>query len=349
MRVNRSFLAGIFLGAIATGTAVYFLANPRSATRPPESIEWRPAEHILPDSFLAVQQAGLLSNLLDLIDADLQDDPQRTLTPETIDRISAFCYGARPYLTVDADSLGAGPYSPERGQLLLVLARMNLDSASWSTVKARATFARAFLPGATLSHTDLRHADLRSAWLRDAELRDARLAFANLEYASLWGADLKGANMIDIKLRFSDLSWAVLEDADLASADLSGASLVSSRLDRANLRGARIEWADARYAMIRHADLVNARIGGLDLTNAQLDMSRLDSADLLEATLIQTRLAGCSLQGAYVGRAIIAQRDWFGLLESFHATGVDDLRTRFHIIQLGTDDPPRYRLEKITR
>lgn len=345
MRVNRSFLAGIFIGATIVGAAGYFVLQSESETGLSELKPWTPQEHIIPDSFNAAQQAGLLGNLLDLVDADLKDDPHRILTHETIDRIAAFCYGARPYLTIEGDSLGQGPFSPERGQLLLALARMNLDSATWLAVKRKASFAAAYLPEAELAGADLSHADLRNACLRDARLKRANLSNSNLQYATLHGANLEESKADSVMLKHADLRWSSLIRADLRGANLDGAQVASANLDGARLADASIQWANATGALLRRADLTRANISGIDLAQAQLDSAVLDSASLINARLLGTRLPGASLADADLERVIVLEADWYDLLRRWNVKGVDDLPRRYTMLDGKPKGKTGYRLD----
>ena len=348
--MNRSFSIGLVIGLLIAGIFGYFIYE----ESPPA--DWHAAQRdlapaeipatVMSDSFIAAQQAGLLGNLLDLIDADLKDDPHRILAPETIDRIATFCYGARPYLAIDADSLGAGPYSPERGQLLLVLARMNLDSATWQAIKEKATFASAYLPEAELSGADLSHADLRSACLRDARLVRTTLSKSNLQFATLHGANLESSKADSAMLKHADLRWSTLIRADLRGANLDGAFIASANLDNAHLADASIQWADATGALLRRADLTRANISGIILNQAQLDSAMLDSASLVNARLLGTRLPGTSLVGADLERVLVLEADWYDLLKRWNVKGIDDLPSRYTMLDGKPKGKTGYRLDK---
>ncbi len=117
----------------------------------------------------------LMSHILDKVDEELTNHPRRTLSKETIARIAALNTAFQPYAYVKGDSLSVKKLSPERGQLLLVLSIMNMDSSSFDTIKAKTSFAGADLRGANLNGANLSGVDLRDANLKEADLRGANL------------------------------------------------------------------------------------------------------------------------------------------------------------------------------
>jgi uncharacterized protein YjbI with pentapeptide repeats len=164
----------------------------------------------------------LMNNVLDNVDDELKSNPDRKLSSETIARIASLSLAFRPYRILEGDSMSKRKYSPERGQLLLALAKMN-GSNSFDRIKLSTTFAGADLSGANLQGADLSDADLRGANLRDANLSSALMRKVNLTDANLWGADLHAADLREAILKRADLQWVDLHEANLVK-DLAAAS-----------------------------------------------------------------------------------------------------------------------------
>lgn len=103
--------------------------------------------------------------------------------------------------------------SPERGQLLVVLAGLQKRHGyELFTIFSQGDFSQARLTKAQLSHTRLYRVVLWGADLRGADLRDAKLDFANLSGANLEGADLRGANLEGADLRGAKLHGTIYEN-----------------------------------------------------------------------------------------------------------------------------------------
>src|SRR5262249_17519619 len=128
----------------------------------------------------------LLNDILDKVDDDLKNNPNRNLTDKTIANIvKAFNNSFIPYRNWEGDSLSEKGLSPERGQLLLALYKKNMDSSSFNKIKRSADF----------SGSDLKYGDLGGIDLNGANLENADFSNANLSGANLKGADLRGANL----------------------------------------------------------------------------------------------------------------------------------------------------------
>src|SRR6185369_8634547 len=131
---------------------------------------------------------------------ELSHNPKRMLSDELIARIASLSYSFTPYSYVEGDSISSKKLSPERGQLLLIIAGMKIDSVSLEKLMHQSVF----------SFANLRNADLQSAYLKGV----------NLQGAELRGANLEGINLNEANLRLADLWGVNLKRASLMSADL---------------------------------------------------------------------------------------------------------------------------------
>lgn len=165
------------------------------------------------------------------------------------------------------------PLSPERGQLLVTLARHRFDVSSPS----------------------FRQAQLDGSVLDSVTLSGVNLVEADLSGAALPGVYLTGG---------ADLTRADLHEANLAGARLAGAVLEQACLLRADLSG-----TDLSGAMLRSSDLSGAELSGALLQGAAFDDAVLDEANLCAAeglTVEQLRSAR-SLEGAHVSDSLHQQ------------------------------------------
>lgn len=181
----------------------------------------------------------MMSNIMDKVDEELEKDWNkdsiRNLSPQLIGRIAALSHAFRPYKIWQDDTF-IGPYSPEKGQLLIALVKSELDYLTYRNIFTESIFELAHLRGAKLKNANLKGANLRGA---------------NLIYADLQGADLRNV----------DLIGAEMDDVNLSNANLGGAVLLS---------------ADLRFANLKSANLSNAFLNSVDFKNADLRNISLD-------------------------------------------------------------------------
>ncbi len=233
----------------------------------------------------------LMSNIMDKVDREIESQQKRLsfkqkekreykLSKSLIGQIAALSHSFKPYRYMEGDSLIKQPLSPERGQLLITITLLPLDTFTLkkiyqTTTLQNADLQNAFLAGTYLSGAYLIGADLSGAHLIKANLSGAYLIETNLSEAYLIGAYLSGADLSGADLSGADLSGANLSGANLSGANLSGAHLIETNLSGADLSG-----ADLSRAYLSGADLSRAYLGGADLSEAYLIEMNLSGADL---------------------------------------------------------------------
>ena len=291
-------------------------------------------------------QIFLMGNLLDKIDDELKNNPQRTLSNETIARIVALGYSFKPYKYLEGDSLSVEKFSPERGQLLLVLCKMNIDSSSFAKIKLKTPFSQADLRGVDLRGADLSGADLEKAQLKDADLRWANLKRVNLKHADLWGANLKRADLKEADLKRADLRWADLNETDLREADLNGVDLSSATLRKADLRGADLKYAKLYGTILNGANLTGIDLSGTSLKRANLSKANLSKANLYLSNISEAILTGSNLSKANLNSTSVEEKNWLEKLPEWQVTGAKEIQENYKI---GNDISVRanFRLKKI--
>ena len=181
-------------------------------------------------------QVLLMGNVLDQVSDELTSKPDGKLSDATIARVVALSHSLKPYRYFVGDTLSDQQLSPERGQLLLALVLMGMDSSSLEKIMLKATFSKADLSGVNLSGLDLSGIDLSGANLNDADLRAANLSAAMLKKANLFGAKLDMTNLREANLDRAVMSWSDVNDADLSKAFMEGVDLRNARLRNTDLR-----------------------------------------------------------------------------------------------------------------
>jgi uncharacterized protein YjbI with pentapeptide repeats len=261
----------------------------------------------------------LMSNIMDKVDREIESQqkglsfPQKEerkykLSQSLVGQIAALSHSFKPYRYMDGDTLIARALSPERGQLLITLTLLPLDTFTLNKLYQSATFESADLQRAVLNRADLSRVNLSEANLIGADLSETNLISADLSEANLIAANLSKANLIDVNLSGANLYFANLDGANLNEAYLGEAYLKEAIFVRADLRGADLEGADLRGANLYQANLCGANLSGADfsrvysehktLFRAYLNKAFLNKPCLTSTYLVETNLSGANLSGA---------------------------------------------------
>ncbi len=285
---------------------------------------WQQSELI--ESIRKSSQVILMGNVLDNVDDELDKNPQGPLSDATIARVAALSYSLKPYASFAGDSLARTRLSPERGQLLLALSLMKIDSASFAKIKHGAIFFQADLGDANLMGADLSGANLREANLRGAILSGANLRGADMKEANLWGANLNDAKVGGANLNRADARWAELNRVDLRGANLNGIDLTSAKMRKADLNGATFNWAKVGGAMLNEVSIVGvdmqgtiferANLSKVDFTGSNLLLANLNEAIMTETELSETRV----------------DKDWADKLAKWKITNAQQLKAQYEVI-----------------
>jgi uncharacterized protein YjbI with pentapeptide repeats len=330
----------IVLGGLASGIMIYRqtgLLETQTEVQNKKVIELTE----MVQSMRRGNQVLLMSNVLDKVDEELNASPDGMLSDATIARIVALSHSLKPYRYFVGDSLSEKQLSPERGQLLLALSLMKIDSVSFRRIRTEGNFLGADLSNSDLSGLDLSGIDLSDANLSDADLREADLGESILKRASLLAANLERA----------DLTMTNLERANLSWTDMNGAKLHKTYLDGADLNSSRLRYADLTEASLRYADLTSvlfdrSRLSGANLFFADMKQASFSDADLSGADLRKTNLKQASLKGAELSGATVQEEDWLEKLDERGVVGAVEIRRNYKIV-LDTSRSSKHRLERI--
>ncbi len=285
---------------------------------------WQQSELI--ESIRKSSQVILMGNVLDNVDDELEKNPQGPLSDATIARVVALSYSLKPYASFAGDTLTRTRLSPERGQLLLALSLMHIDSASFAKIKQGAIFFQADLGDANLRGADLSGANLREANLRGADLNGANLRGADMKEANLWGAKMNNAQIGTANLNRADARWAELNGADLRGANMNGMDLRSAQLRKANLNGARFNWAKAGNAMLNEVTIVD-----VDMQGTIFERANLTKVDFTESNLLLANLNEAILNGTELSQVRV-DKDWVEKLGKWKINNAQQLQAQYEVV-----------------
>lgn len=284
----------------------------------------------------------LLTSLLEDISKELNQNPQRTLSDATLNRIVALSFAFKPYKYINGDSLSKQESSPERGQLLQALVLMNIDTGTFGRIKRNVPFAWADLRAADLKGLDLSGINLANANLENADMSGINLKGADLKEANLWGANLNQANLRNVDLKKADLRWVQLNEAHLTLANLSGANFSNAQLRKADLTGAIVRRAQSVGTLFNEAVLSRIDLAGTNLAKANFSQAELSEADMRTVDLSLADLSGVQLNKALVNK------EWPEKLKEWQPIGLKALQETYTTVNDTADKfkRPLYRLKK---
>ncbi|MEL6841830.1 MAG: pentapeptide repeat-containing protein [Bacteroidota bacterium] len=294
------------------------------------------------DSLLALRQdeqlAPLLASLLDRTARELEEHPTRKLREQSIRDIINFSHSLGLQAPAQ-DRLNPLPLNPLKGQLLLALCGMSMDSSSLSLIWEKANFVGADLRGVDLRGADLRGLDLRAADLSEANLEAARLDQADLQLAVMRETNLAQSQLTFADLQRADLRWVDFRGANLLGARLDGANLVLANAQGAKLRDSSIEYAKVNGAFFEEADLRCTSLKGSDVRQTHFYASNLAGAyiartDFREADLRQANIRGCTLIG-YLPMQLegtMVDADWLVELPAWETIGYEEVQNSYQIL-----------------
>ena len=274
------------------------------------------------DSLLHSDRQSLIGHVLDQVASDLQDS-SRVVKEETIAQIVALSHSLKMgYLKSDQDTFIH--HNPLSGDLLIQLANMNIDSASWSTIKSRATFEFADLRKQKMAGLDLSGANLKFADLSHALLVGANLSYADLTDATLNGARLKNADCIGTKLVRANLENAELNRCNLELANLDGANVRFASCYRMRLKEASAEFAHFDGALMTESNLQY-----LDTYWTTFRQVNFTDANLSEANLRSCDFEAVNLTGAQLNHVVFNEPDWLGKLDEWKVIGGQEIKNAY--------------------
>ncbi|MCB0601907.1 MAG: pentapeptide repeat-containing protein [Saprospiraceae bacterium] len=271
---------------------------------------------------------SLMSQTLDQVSNELSQHNSHGLSEGIIQRISRLSYAfhPEPFQYLEPDS---GVYCIERGLLLIALARMPIDSASFSRIKQITDFSGADLKASDLHGLNLSGAQLIGANFQEANLRSSLFKHADLRGANFWGAKMNKADLSYAFLNRANAQWAEINDARLIWATLKETDLSSAKLRNSDLSYAIMDLVDLGGASLRDAQMVCASLTGANLDQANLTGVNLDQADLRLANLCDANLSGAHLNEVILNKTRVREPNWLQQLNLWQVQGtpamLDDL------------------------
>ena len=261
-----------------------------------------------------VEFLAIMNSLLDSVGNELKSSKNNTLSISTIGRIVAFSQSIESYQFIASDTGVYKKVSPVKGQLLLGLIHMKMDSSSFNQIKKQVSFA-----GADLSNANLSGYNLEGINLSEANFTGASLMGTNLSKSNLFGAIFHKALMQDV-----DLSYSILTRANLSWSNLSGSSLFMAKIEKVDLRNAKLNKANLKGAILNQSMLNSAMLNEADLTGCELNMASLIAVNLSNARLVNVPILNSTFFDANLSHTKVDSA-WLAGLDKWKLNGKDEL------------------------
>jgi uncharacterized protein YjbI with pentapeptide repeats len=274
---------------------------------------------------------ALMHQVFDKIDQELEQSPSRSLSEETIDRLVALNYSFKPRKYWTGDSLSVEKLSPERGQLLVLMSALNMDTLSFEAIKHQVSFQGADLRKADMNGIKLGGIDLRNADLSESNLNGVDFQKANLKETKLWGAKMNQANLSEAILNNADLKWAELNESILKKTILNGADIRDAKLRNVVADSCDLGWSKVNGAILDGASLIGADLTGTELGRANLVDVNFTGANLKLCNFSEANLKSANMIQVDMAKATTDIEDWFDKLEQWQVEGVEEIRAKYEI------------------
>lgn len=347
-RFFSGLLAGVCLGGIVV--FVWFKNIQRKydhllATAQQQERSIAVLEAII-DSIQQQSYSGLLHQLVEVIDAERRQGQSTILKAETISRIASLSYAFRPVAHREGDSVSTRKLSKERGQLLLFLSGLELDTATLQRIFTRSSFAGSDLQGADLHGASLQGVDLTGADLSNAKLNGVNLTGAHLARATFWGSNLQQAILTHADLTGANLSWCDINNAHLEKAILTEADLTSAQLRGADLHDANLQWVELGGAFLNSANLDSADMFRASCKRTQFEKTILTRANLNLADLTEANMTEAVLIDANLLEVVVGGENWIQQLREWHVVGIDEIEKAYKVVTSNTTGKPFFQVKK---
>ena len=248
-----------------------------------------------------------------LLDAKekIRTSESNELSDETIAGIIDLSNLFKPYKQIGWSAAGNVELSPQRGQMLIFLAKMNMSESSFTKIKLGANFSYADLRNVDLSGIDLSGINLNKSSLKAATLISTKFANADLSEAYLNKAVLRKSILSGANLDHTNFSWA-----DMLECNLDSAVLNSACLKNANLTMASCINSEMKHTILTGAMLLNSDFNGCNLYHADLKRANFTNVDFSETNLMWNTFDQTIMD------SVLIFDNWIYTLDSLHNSGV---------------------------
>lgn len=245
-------------------------------------------------------QVYLMSNVLNQVQDEIKMNPNGPLSDATIARVAALSFSFKPYRFIENDTLSDRELSPERGQLLIALTLMNIDSASFNAIKRKSTFKKADLRGVTLTDIDLSGINLEEADMSFSKITGVNFSYSNLRKIRMSSVFCNQCTIISSDLSRSYFSKSKFKNCNFSTVDFSESDLTYNylklcRFNHSNIKfvkfnNSRINEVNFYFSNLERSNMSNCHVSNSDFSNSCIKFVVLKRAILKETILHNTEV-----------------------------------------------------------
>lgn len=324
-RIFPAFMIVITITAIVTSIFFYF-NNTKLQKQIADEREMMQSMSEIIEKAGSGQLAPIMHTVLEEIHAALQSPTYNGLNDTLISKLATLSYSFTPYPYFEGDSISVRKISPERGQLLIALFLLDIDSVSFQKIKSHVSFSGANLNGANLQGVNLSGADLRGAHFKEANLTGANLNGADISDALLYAAKLDSTSMISTNLKRADMRWCTCNFAAMQMADLNGAQMENAQFMHANLYGASVQYANASGAIFYKGNLLKADLMGTQMIKTNFADANMEYTNLRLVTPQDAIWNNTLLHKATVDST------WMQKMETWQLIGKEEIIQKYQLV-----------------
>jgi len=201
----------------------------------------------------------LMSDIMNQVSIELNQDPSRKLSDPTIARIVGLSHSFKPYWHKHYSQDTFQFYSPERGQLLQNIALAEINNETSNQIYAKGNF----------EYSDLENAMLRNTYLRGINLSHSNLKKCDFEFTDLEKGSFRNCIIDSTIFRRCPLRESSFDSrihySSFYDSDLTNSRFKSSKITMSNFDGALLEGAYLYNSTIYNCDFIDT-----DLTAARI-------------------------------------------------------------------------------
>lgn len=335
-QIASIFISVIFIGVLAVSYNIYLL-----------NIQYEQQNNSI-NSATALQNRIGLSNLelnkiknvallINQLANELSNKEVRSLSDSSIKRIKSLSNSLTPFYYYNGDSLSSVKLSPGRGQLLLALSNLNIESRSFLRIIDETNFSYSLLENIDFSGLMLNNITLEGSHIQSCSFKGIILKKANLKSSTINDCDFTYSNIQDSDFSISQIKESDFSNSLLLEVDFNGIDGNYSVFHNSILRNSSFQWSNLIGSDFSKCDLDGADFWGSNLSRANLSNSNLNNSRLLESNLSQSNLINTKLNNVAVSRA------WIERSNVSNAIGFKEIENDYSVER---DSSDKYRIQK---
>ncbi|WP_235295627.1 pentapeptide repeat-containing protein [Portibacter marinus] len=221
--------------------------------------------------------------------------------------------------------------SPERGQMLLLIKALNLDSLSFSRIINTISFEYADLRNADLEGSHLEGINLKNAMLQESNLNHVNLSNAIISDANFEKTTMKGAVLRNTDATNSNFQWANLDSATIVNSTFHKSLMQNSTLNHTQILNSNFNRTVLSYAKICNAEIKGGNWDYSFLNKASVKGSNFENTQMVGVNLSETNMEETHFENVNLDFAYVNDLNWFELLADYGVVNHEKIKQTYAI------------------